>query len=203
MFSFYVNQSLSLCIEAYVKKYLSLACWNEERSRESKNVNESFRDAISIAVAITLRSESVINFLQLPSAGRLIRHCCWQCESWEHLLSCHMLLFPPVWQYSRSARLLSTASLAACCSYLHSPCCQWVFYNLHFKGQLEARTKYCLVDARKRPSKTALLWPLWNCPPRYWCNDSFYQSGTSSRWIIVYRNDTHGAAVPPWRWLRL
>lgn len=32
--NFYVNQSLSLCIKAYVKKYFSPTSWNGERSRD-------------------------------------------------------------------------------------------------------------------------------------------------------------------------
>lgn len=136
---------------------------------------------------LSIRGVDVLStFLQLPSAGRLIKHCCWHCQSWKHLLSCHTLLFPSVWQYSISTRLLSTASLSACCSsYLHSPCWHWVFYNLHFKGQLEAMTKYCLLDAKKRPSKTVLLWPLWNCPPDTDAKILSVRSGTSSSWVIA------------------
>lgn len=43
--------------------------------------------------------------------------------------------------------------------------CFGVFFrNLHFKRQLWRMTKCCLLDVRRRPSKTGLHLPLWNCP---------------------------------------
>lgn len=158
-----------------------------------KNVNENFRDAIRAAVAISLRSGSVINsaaaarcrwadpalLLALGELAAFAELCSLLGDNCRAPSSARPHLQP--------AALISAAQAGV------------VLDNLHFKGQLEARAKCCLLDAGERPSRTVLLCEIVKLSPDIDAEILSIRSGTSSSWMIVYRNDTPGAAVAPWR----
>lgn len=137
--------------------------------------------------------------LQLPSAGRVIKHCCWQSESWQHLLSCCFLLCDNIPElpgcsaqphFQPDAPLISTA---------HAGSGSFIIYISKDSWRQRLNTA-CWMQGKGQENCFALA--IVKLSARYRCKDSI-RSGTGSSWIIVCRNETHGAAVPPWRWLDL
>lgn len=129
----------------------------ERLPEEARDVNCDFR----IVISIKLRSTCVIK-RRAPHRALLLEAF----AGWTHIpVFLCVTIFRNSWgcltQPHRQTELLlspepTPVGLGLCFGFF--------FHNLHFKRQLWRMTKCCLLDVRKRPSKTGLHLPLWNCP---------------------------------------
>lgn len=161
-----------------MKKYLksSLLVRGRDFLEEVKNVNRSFRAGLRIVISIKLRSKCVIKrravgerrpmspkwaLLRVPQAleafAGLTRVPVFFCVT----------IFPNYWGFLTQPHLQTELLLSLEPTLVVLCLCfgVFLFHNLHFKRQLWRMTKCCLLDVRRRPSKTVLHLPLWNCPP--------------------------------------
>lgn len=126
-------------------------------------------------------------FLQLLSAGRLIKHCCWHCESWKLLLSCCFLLCDNIPSlpgcsaqphFQPDAPLISTAHAGSGCFIIYISKDSW-------RQRLNTA---CSMQGKGQGNCFALA--IVKLSPRCRCKDSFCQVRYQLQ-LDNCRNDTH------------